>query len=119
MDALTQELTEAVPVPDHIPPEAVYDFDMRFDPGLLENPHERLREILREAPPVFWTPRNRGTWIAIGFDEVFGLTAAWGTLYGLTTAGELIRIDERTGQGTGIMTFDGVTWWGAASTPGR
>ncbi len=55
----------------------------------------------------------------IGFDEVFGLTAAWGTLYGLTTAGQLIRIDERTGQGTEIMTFDGVTWWGAASTPGR
>lgn len=55
----------------------------------------------------------------IGFDEVFGLTAAWGTLYGLTTTGALIRIDERTGQGTEIMTFDGVTWWGAASTPGR
>ncbi|MEZ5737668.1 MAG: cytochrome P450 [Novosphingobium sp.] len=71
MDALTQELTEAVPVPDHIPPEAVYDFDMRFDPGLLENPHERLREILREAPPVFWTPRNGGRWIAMGYEETF------------------------------------------------
>ena len=71
MDAVTQQLTEAVPVPDHIPPEAVYDFDMRFDPGLLENPHERLREILREAPPVFWTPRNGGRWIAMGYQETF------------------------------------------------
>ena len=71
MDAVTHQLTEAVPVPDHVPPEAVYDFDMRFDPGLLENPHERLRQILAEAPPVFWTPRNGGRWIAMGYQETF------------------------------------------------
>jgi len=64
-------LTEAVPVPDHIPPEAVYDFDMRFDPGLLANPHQRLREMLNNAPPVFWTPRNGGRWIAMGYQEVY------------------------------------------------
>lgn len=64
-------LSQAVPVPAHIPPEAVYDFDMRQDPALQENPHERVRELLREAPPVFWTPRNGGRWIAIGYDEVF------------------------------------------------
>jgi cytochrome P450 len=66
-----EALTEAVRVPDHVPPEAVYDFDMRFDPGLLANPHERVRELLREAPPVFWTPRNGGRWIAIGHEEIF------------------------------------------------
>jgi cytochrome P450 len=60
-----------VPVPAHIPPEAVYDFDMRHDPGLLADPHERLREILREAPPVFWTPRNGGRWISMGYQETF------------------------------------------------
>jgi cytochrome P450 len=64
-------LSEAVPVPAHIPPEAVYDFDMRHDPALLANPHERVRELLRDAPPVFWTPRNGGRWIAIGHAEVF------------------------------------------------
>ncbi|TGD71191.1 cytochrome P450 [Mangrovimicrobium sediminis] len=64
-------LTEPVPVPGHIPPEAVYDFDLRFDPGLLANPHERVRELLREAPPVFWTPRNGGRWVAIGHREIF------------------------------------------------
>lgn len=66
-----EALTEAVAVPDHIPPEAVYDFDMRHDPALLANPHERVRELLREAPPVFWTPRNGGRWIAIGHGEIF------------------------------------------------
>lgn len=64
-------LTEAVAVPDHIPPEAVYDFDMRHDPALLADPHERVRELLREAPPVFWTPRNGGRWIVIGHAENF------------------------------------------------
>jgi len=66
-----EPLTEAVAVPDHIPPQAVYDFDMRHDPALLANPHERVRELLRDAPPVFWTPRNGGRWIAIGHAEIF------------------------------------------------
>lgn len=66
-----QTLTKPVDVPDHIPPEAVYDFDMRADPGLLADPHERVRELLREAPPVFWTPRNGGRWIVIGHPELF------------------------------------------------
>lgn len=72
MSVATMEpaLTPAVPVPDHVPPEAVYDFDMRFDPGLLADPHERVRELLRDAPPVFWTPRNGGRWIAIGHTEI-------------------------------------------------
>lgn len=64
-------LTEPVPVPDHVPPEAVFDFDMRFDPALLKDPHERVQELLRVAPPVFWTPRNGGRWIAIGHAEIF------------------------------------------------
>ncbi len=64
-------LSEAVPVPAHVPPEAVYDFDFRADPGLLADPHERLREILREAPPVFWSPRNGGRWIVMGYPEIF------------------------------------------------
>jgi len=64
-------LSETVAIPEHIPPEAVYDFDMRHDPALLANPHERVRELLRDAPPVFWTPRNGGRWIAIGHAEIF------------------------------------------------
>ena len=64
-------LTEAVAVPSHVPPQAVYDFDMRHDPALLADPHERVRELLREAPPVFWTPRNGGRWIVIGHEELF------------------------------------------------
>lgn len=64
-------LTPAAPIPDHVSPQAVYDFDMRFDPALLANPHERVRELVRDAPPVFWTPRNGGRWIATGHAAVF------------------------------------------------
>jgi cytochrome P450 len=66
-----EALTEAVAKPDHIPSEAIYDFDIRHDPALLANPHERLSQILRDAPPVFWTPRNGGRWVVMGYDEVF------------------------------------------------
>src|SRR4030081_3591650 len=57
----------AAPKPAHIPDAAAFDFDMFRDPGLLTDPHERIRELLRIAPPVFWTPRNRGHWMTIGY----------------------------------------------------
>lgn len=63
------ELSPPVPVPNHIAPETVYDFDMYLDPGLLADPHERIREMLRHAPPVFWTPRNEGHWVVLGHQE--------------------------------------------------
>ncbi len=52
-----------------MPSEAVYDFDMYLDPVLLRDLHERVREMLREAPPVFWTLRNHGHWVVIGHKE--------------------------------------------------
>ncbi|MBA2662730.1 MAG: putative metal-binding motif-containing protein [Bradymonadaceae bacterium] len=55
----------------------------------------------------------------IGFDSVYGLTAAWGRLFGLTGNGQLIEINATTGQGRLLHNFAGKTWYGAASTPGR
>lgn len=71
MTAEAQELSPAAPVPAHIPPEAVYDFDMRHDPGLLADPHARVSEVLREAGGLFWSPRNGGRWIALGHAEIY------------------------------------------------
>ncbi|MFC4595755.1 cytochrome P450 [Sphingobium tyrosinilyticum] len=62
-------LSPVSPRPDHVPEEAVYDFDMYLDPALLTDPHERVRELLRDAPPVFWTPRNGGHWVVTGYAE--------------------------------------------------
>jgi cytochrome P450 len=63
------ELSPAVSRPDHIPASAVYDFDMFRDPALTNDPHERIRELIRAAPPVFWTPRNEGHWVLTGHKE--------------------------------------------------
>jgi cytochrome P450 len=63
--------------PAHVPDAAVYDFDIFLDEALLRDPHERVRQILRDAPPVFWTPRNRGHWLAMSYDAVFEVARDW------------------------------------------
>jgi len=58
-------LSRAVDRPAHIPESAVYDFDMFKDPAYLKDPHVRILDLVRNAPPVFWTPRNGGHWMLI------------------------------------------------------
>lgn len=53
------------------------------------------------------------------FRGIYGLTSAWGYLFGLSSDGELIEIDPATGAGELIHTFEGQRWYGAASTAGR
>lgn len=50
---------------------------------------------------------------------IWGLTAAWGKMYGLTSNGELIEINSGSGQSTLVHTFNGISFYGAASTPDR
>jgi cytochrome P450 len=57
--------------PAHVPEKAVFDFDYFHDDGLFDDPHARIRKLVDEAPPLFWTPRNGGHWIAIGYHEAF------------------------------------------------
>lgn len=64
-------LSPAVEKPDHIPESLVYDFDYYADPGLIEKGHDRAIELTREAPPIFWTPRNSGHWMLMGHKAVF------------------------------------------------
>ena len=40
------------------------------DPGLRTNPHDRLLELVHDAPKIFWTPRNGGHWMFLGHDAV-------------------------------------------------
>ena len=58
-------LSPAAPQPAHVPDALVYDFDVHADPGLLADPHARILNLLKTAPPVFWTPRNGGGWVAL------------------------------------------------------
>ncbi|WP_372780948.1 cytochrome P450 [Litorivivens sp.] len=64
-------LSDTVAKPDHIPESLVFDFDMYRDPALVANPHERIMDIHRNAPPIFWTPRNNGHWVLFGHQANF------------------------------------------------
>ncbi|MBS3962376.1 MAG: cytochrome P450 [Sandarakinorhabdus sp.] len=61
-------LSPVAPKPAHVPDALVYDFDIHADPGLLADPHDRILKMIDEAPPVFWSPRNGGGWIVLGYD---------------------------------------------------
>lgn len=54
-----------------------------------------------------------------GYDGIWGLTAAWNRLFGLTDAGEVVEIDPTTGATTLIHHYPGLSFFGAASTPAR
>jgi cytochrome P450 len=72
-------LTEAVEKPDHISDSVFYDFDLFYDPGLVADPHQRVLDLVRNAPPVFWTPRNGGHWMIIGHAANFEAARDTGT----------------------------------------
>lgn len=67
-------LSEAVEKPDHVPAQLVYDFDMYADPAMINDAHNRALEIVKEAPPIFWTPRNGGHWMVAGHSAVFEIS---------------------------------------------
>jgi cytochrome P450 len=52
-----------LPVPDHVPAHLVYDFDYIHDPRLILEPHERMKSLVAEAPPFFYSPRYGGHWV--------------------------------------------------------
>jgi cytochrome P450 len=58
-------VSPAVSKPAHVPDELVYDFDMFRDPAYVANPHQRILDLVKHAPPVFWTPRNGGHWMLL------------------------------------------------------
>ncbi len=57
-------------VPDHVPPELVYDFDIwNMAPGVV-NPHDHCITLRKEGVPrIFYTPRNGGHWMLHHFDD--------------------------------------------------
>jgi cytochrome P450 len=67
----TAPLSPTAPKPGHIPDSLVYDFDAYRDAGLLADPAKRIAQMVTEAPPIFWTPRNGGQWIIQGYEPLF------------------------------------------------
>ena len=50
-------------VPDHIPPERVFDFDRFQAPQLQRCPHQGVTDLFKTAPDIFYTTGDRGHWV--------------------------------------------------------
>ncbi|HEX8539554.1 MAG TPA: cytochrome P450, partial [Cystobacter sp.] len=61
-------------IPAHVPPELVYEYDNARDPRLLEDPHARMRSLILEAPPIFFTPYNGGSWVVTRKKTIVDIT---------------------------------------------
>ncbi|MFA5941081.1 MAG: cytochrome P450 [Sinimarinibacterium sp.] len=49
--------------PAHVPDALVYEFDYNADPEYCRDPHVRAADLVKSAPPIFWTPFNGGHWM--------------------------------------------------------
>lgn len=58
-------------VPDHVPADRVFDFDIYADPRLTDDLHDSYATLHTDAPDIFYTPRNGGHWVFTRFDDIF------------------------------------------------
>lgn len=58
-DAATME---SLPIPAHVPPELVVDFDFYAIPGIAEDAQRAWKDAL-PAQPIAYTPRHGGHWV--------------------------------------------------------
>lgn len=57
-------------IPAHVRPELVVDVDVYTDPRIIAAPHAAYRAFQRNAPEMFFTPRNGGHWVITRFDRM-------------------------------------------------
>ena len=60
-------------VPDHVPEELVYHFSA-LEPIMVEDPHERMKQLAKEAPKIFYTlgdmPFNPPHWVLTNYKDI-------------------------------------------------
>jgi cytochrome P450 len=64
------DMANKVKQPGHVPNSVVYEFDYNKDPEYWENPHARAADLVKNAPPLFWTPFNGGHWMIQSYEAV-------------------------------------------------
>jgi cytochrome P450 len=63
------ELSGEAQIPEHVPPGLAYDFYLFGDERLRADPYGRAQEVLREAPPVFWSTKGN-CWFVTRYDAL-------------------------------------------------
>lgn len=74
-------LKELVPdrVPEHVPSDLVWKFDLHEDPAILRDPHEAFETLTRGAPDIFWSPHYGGFWVVRRIEDVRDVLRDWET----------------------------------------
>lgn len=62
--------TVSSPVPPHVAPHLVFDFNIYSDPRINQDVQGSYAEALADAPDIFWTTMNGGHWIVKSFDAI-------------------------------------------------
>lgn len=57
--------------PAHVTDAVTYDFDMFSDAAYVADPYKRILDMVKTAPPIFWTPRNGGHWMLMSHSANF------------------------------------------------
>lgn len=73
----TIDLSPPAEKPEHIPDALVYDFDYNADPAYMAQPHARVLDLIENAPPIFWTPRNGGHWVVLPYEPMLEAFRNW------------------------------------------
>ena len=63
----------APPLPDHVPPELVFDHEHALGPTVLDDPYSPAAEVFASYPPVFYVRGRRGragTWVCTRYDDI-------------------------------------------------
>lgn len=60
----------ASPIPAHVRPEQVFDFDIYADPRIGDDVQGTYSAALRNAPDIFWSPLNGGHWVVQRHDLI-------------------------------------------------
>lgn len=65
-------------VPDHVPAERVYDFDIFDPPGAEQDYHLAFRRLQQSGlPDIIWTPRNGGHWLPLRGADIHHIFKDW------------------------------------------
>lgn len=58
-------------VPDHVPAERVFEFNIYGDPRLTDDVQASYQSLHRDAPDIFYSPLNGGHWMVTRYEHIF------------------------------------------------
>jgi cytochrome P450 len=68
--------TAARPLPDHVPPELVFDYEGSLDPTTDDDPFARARALAQKCPPIFYSRYRHasaggvGSWVCSRYEDI-------------------------------------------------